>query len=149
MLGTPGPVENLTERVSHRSLDAHSTRAHRLHRPSSLGLITRKHRRTVGATWLTWPPIRRKRVAPYGRYLTPAAIPDLACLRRRPLPSSPLIQFRRHDPVFAPKARDRRRFSHAPVMTESRRAYKNYLYELFLREPLVVKIPLKPAQSVK
>src|SRR5206468_7329468 len=72
MLGTPGPVENLTERVSHRSLDAHSTRAHRLHRPSSLGLITRKHRRTVGATWLTWPPIRRKRVAPYGRYLTAA-----------------------------------------------------------------------------
>src|SRR5437773_1135806 len=87
-----GPVENLTERVSHRSLDAHSTRAHRLHRPSSLGLITRKHRRTVGATWLTWPPIRRKRVAPYGRYLTaldrdrlaegdrPLALPDVATL---------------------------------------------------------------------
>jgi hypothetical protein len=24
----------------------------------------------VGATWRKWPPIRRKRVAPYGRYLT-------------------------------------------------------------------------------
>lgn len=64
-----------------------------------------------------------------------AAIPDLACLCRGPLPSSPLIQFRRHDPVFAPKARDRWRFSHALVMTESPRSYKNYLYELFLREP--------------
>jgi len=24
----------------------------------------------AGTTWLTWPPIRRKRVAPCGRYLT-------------------------------------------------------------------------------
>ena len=78
---------------------------------------------------------RRSRQSGRARHHAHAAIPDLACLRRRPLPSAPLIQFRRHDPVLAPKARDRRRFSHAPVMTESRRAYKNYLYELFLREP--------------
>src|SRR5467141_1607327 len=31
---------------------------------------TEQNRRTAGATWLNWPPIRRKRVAPYGRYLT-------------------------------------------------------------------------------
>jgi hypothetical protein len=61
-----------TDRVSHRSLDGAEERAaHRLHRPSSLVLIKKnKNRRTAGATWLKWPPIRRKRVAPYGRYLT-------------------------------------------------------------------------------
>ncbi len=43
------------------------------------------------------------------------AISDLACLRGRPLPPAPLIQFRRHDPILAPKARDRRGLSHAPL----------------------------------
>src|SRR5207249_10129220 len=64
------------ERVSHRSLDGAGERAaHRLHRPSSLMLIENKtNRRTVNATCLNWLPIRRKRVASYGRYLT--AIPD-------------------------------------------------------------------------
>ena len=78
---------------------------------------------------------RRPRQSGCASHHAHAAIPDLAGLCRCPLPSSPLIQFWRHDPVSAPKARDRRRLSHAPFMTESRRAYKNYLYELFLREP--------------
>jgi hypothetical protein len=75
------------------------------------------------------------RASPVARHHAHPAIPDLACFRRRPLPSPPFIQFRRHDPILALTARNRWRFSHAPVMTESRRAYKNYLYELLLREP--------------
>jgi hypothetical protein len=60
---------------------------------------------------------------------------ELAGLCRRPLSSSPLIQFRRHDPVLPPKPTDHRRRAHAMLMTDFRRAYKNYLYELFSREP--------------
>jgi hypothetical protein len=37
------------------------------------------------------------------------------------------IQFRRDDAILAPNARDRWRLSHAVVMTQSRREYKDYL----------------------
>jgi hypothetical protein len=77
----------------------------------------------------------RARQAGRARHQADAAIADRAGLRRRPLPASPLIQCRRDHLVRAPNPRDRQGVSHAPVMTESRRKYKYYLYELFLREP--------------
>jgi hypothetical protein len=71
-------------------------------------LRRKQNRTTAGATRLKWRPIKRKRVAPYGRYLTlptpdvpRRAVGSARSSRPPPIPAGPLRIVCRANPVAA------------------------------------------------